>query len=338
MGSRRFGTAGVFLALALAFLLGAQASVAQQRAPFRGLPWGPPPAPADPLEPWSLENQPLSVPEPVSPETVQPGLALPRPPDPLSPRDPRLDVPPPASGLYGSDSTAADAIPVVLLRQILIDNPNQARQLRELFDAGVRWDAAKPLLALGDVPETTREYPLEDLADPILQEIDALPDSAWSSGHPWRGRTMFFQVLARAQRSRAALPSLGQGLSDQERARLSNLRPNLRKPVLSGLDNRDSGDADLVPVSIIKQEPPVYPEAATTDGEVTLVVYIGRQGDVTRIDVASSTDPIFEQPAIAAARTSVYTSATRNGVPEPGVIRLTYPFKVSTAPVAESQP
>jgi TonB family protein len=314
-------------------------TAAQQRgAPFRGLPWGPPPGPADPLEPWSLEQQPTVLPAPTPSSPPDVGLAVPTPGDSTSPRDARLDTPPDVGDLYGSDSTATDAIPVVRLRQILVENPHQARQLRELFDAGVPWAEARSLLKLGEVKEFQRQYALEDLALDLRAEVEALPDSAWSSGIAWRGRTMFFQVLSRALRSRSALPALGDGLSDQEKSRLAQLRPNLRQPQASGASNVPAEDEGLVQAAIVKQEPPIYPEAATIDGEVILVVSIGRQHDVTKVEVASSTDPIFEQPAIEAARRSEYRSATRNGIPEPGTIRLNYSFKVPTAPTSPESP
>jgi TonB family protein len=307
-------------------------------APFRGLPWGAPPAPADPLEPWSLEPQGLLPPQQEAP-AAETGVTLPTPVDPTSPRDPRFETPPELPDIYGSDSTATDATAVVRLRQIFIENPHQARQLRELFDAGMPWAEARPLLKLGQVQEYRREYALDDLALDMRTEVEALPDSAWSHGHPWRGRTMFFQVLGRAQRSRSALPALGEGLSDEERSRLSQLRPKLRQPDLSGANRAGvSEDDGLVQAVIVKQEPPVYPEAATTDGEVILVVHIGRQHDVSQVEVVSSTDPIFEQPAIEAARASEYRSATRNGIPEPGTIRLNYSFKVPTAPEQTGSP
>lgn len=316
--------------------LGVDPAAGQGRGPgpFRGLPWGAPAGPADPLEPWSLGER-AAVPVPsTTPE--RPGIALPVPTDPVTPRDPRLDQPPPA--IYGSDSTAVDAIPVVVLRHIYLESPHLARQLRELFDAGVHWADARTLLKLESVPEYVREYPLEDLAASMLQEVAALPDSAWSSGHPWRGRTMFYQVLARVQRSRAGLPQLGEGLGDSERGRLSQLGPRLRQPVLSGLDSDSANDEDYVKVALVKQEQAVYPPAATTDGAVVLDVYVGRQHDVVKIEVISSTDPVFEDAARQAARLSEYRSATRNGIPEPGTIRLEYPFQVPQDQSATGQP
>jgi TonB family protein len=309
--------------------------VAQQRDPARGLPWGAPPGPADPLEPWSLGAP-----------TVHPGLlaggaaakiALATPAAPPQVRDPRLDPAPDFLSFPGADSTAADATAVVVLQQILIDNPHHARQLRTLFDAGVTWDSARSLLKLGEVKEYRREYAVDDLAGDMAIEIAALPDSSWSSGHPWRGRTMFYRVLGRASRSRASLPALGQGLDANERARLAELRPKLREPVIQGTDNRQIDAEDFVEAVLAKQEPATFPEQATTDGEVTLVVHLGRLGDVSKVEVEDSTDAIFEQAAIDAARRSEYRSATRNGVPEPSTLRITYPFRVP-APVPIDQP
>ena len=323
----------VLLVLMAAIALGqAETAVAQARQAFRGLPWGAPPGPADPLEPWSLDPQVGVVPSP--PAAIVPGIVLPTPTDPLSPQDPRF-TPAPLPDILGADSLAADAIPIVVLRQILIGSPSHAVQLRDLFDAGVTWSDAQQLLNLRDFSEYRREYAMEDLSSQIREEVTALADSSWSYGHPWRGRTMFYQVLARANRSRAALPALGQGLDAQERARLANLRPQLRAPSSGGTDNRNANpDENVVNVVIVKQEPPVYPEDAFEDpiqyinGEVVLVVTIGRTGDVTNIEVDRSTSRVFEEPAKAAAQKSEYRPATRDGKPEPGTIRLNYTFTV----------
>jgi len=318
--------------------------VAQTRTAFRGLPWGVPPGPADPLEPWSLAPQVGII--PTSPEVIVPGIVLPVPTDPASPQDPRL-APDPTPQHHAADSLAADAIPVVLLRQILIDNPSHAVQLRDLFDAGVSWSDAQQLLKLHDFKEYTREYALEDLSSQIRLEVEALADSSWSFGHPWRGRTMFYQVLSRSNHSRAALPALGQGLNAQERSRLAALRPQLRQPAGGGVDNRaNNPDDGLVLVVIVKQEAPVYPEGAFDDpiefidGEVVLVVTIGRQGDVTKIEVDRSSNRLFEEAAREAAQKSEYRSAKRNGIPEPGIIRLNYTFTVPAIPIdsATGQP
>ena len=178
--------------------------------------------------------------------------------------------------------------------------------------------------------------PAVDLKGPV----EALADSSWSSGHPWRGRTMFYQVLTRANRSRATLPALGQGLNPEERSRLATLRPQLRQPASRGVDNRQGNlDDGLVQVVIVKQEAPVYPEGEFDDpiefidGEVVLIVTIGRQGDVTNIEVDRSSSRLFESAAREAAQKSEYRPATRNGTPEPGTIRLNYTFKVPVDPI-----
>ena len=339
-------TKQVPLLLAMILVLGigaAGTATAQSRAGFRGLPWGPPPGPADPLEQWSLSPQASIV--PTTPAVVAPGVVLPVPTDPQSPQDPRF-APTPVPDIRGADSLAADAIPVVMLQQILIANPNHALQLRDLFDAGVSWSEAQQLLKMHDFEEYLREYALEDLSTQIRQEVEALADSSWSSGHPWRGRTMFYQVLSRANRSRAALPELGQGLTAQERSKLASLRPQLRQPSSGGVDNRENPDSAVIQVVIIKQEAPVYPEDAFDDpiefidGEVVLIVSIGRQGDVTDIEVDRSSSRLFEDAAREAAQKSEYRSASRGGIPEPGTIRLNYTFKVPVVPTdpATGQP
>ena len=99
-------------------------------------------------------------------------------------------------------------------------------------------------------------------------------------------------------------------------------------------------------MAIVKQEAPVYPEGAFDDpiefidGEVVLIVSIGRQGDVTGIEVDRSSNRLFEDAAREAAQKSEYRPATRGGIPEPGTIRLNYTFKVPVAPTdpATGQP
>ena len=322
-----------FVCMALVSLLlslTAALALAQQRDLPRGLPWGAPPGPADPLEPWSLEPQGEVRQSNLGAGAVGAGVgvALPTPTLPTPTTDPRLDAPPDLTGILPADSTAVDATSVVLLQQILIENPHQARQLRDLFDAGVSWSSARPLLKLGTVQEYTREYALEDLAAEMALEIAALPDSTWSSEHPWRGRTMFFLVLARAERSRASLPALGAGLNSHERNRLVQLHPNLRQPVIKASGETSPSESDLVAAVLEKQEQPIFPEEANMDGEVTLLVFIGRQGDVTKVTVVESTSILFEKAAIEAAQRSVFRSATRNGVPEPSSLKITYPFRV----------
>jgi len=309
--------------------------VAQQRVAFRGLPWGAPPGPADPLEPWSLSPQ-STVPGFSPGAAAGAGVAIIPPSLPAA--DPGLETAPDVSGFLDADSSAVDATSVVVLQQILIENPHHARQLRDLFDAGVDWRSARQLLKLVNVQEYFREYAVEDLAAGMAAEVAALPDSSWSSGHPWRGRTMFYQVLARAQRSRASLPALGEGLDQSERARLAQLHPKLRQPVVTTTGEQAPGEDQLVTAVLERQEPATFPADATMDGEVKLLVFLGRQGDVTRITVEETTSTIFteaelfEKAAIEAAQRSVYRPATRNGIPEPSTVRITYPFRVPGQP------
>jgi TonB family protein len=182
-------------------------------------------------------------------------------------------------------------------------------------------------LGITDLVETKRAYAVDELEPGIRAQVESLPDSAWSAARSWRGRYAFFQVLGREERARSALPKLGEGLGDEERKRLAAALQSAARQVEAGARPAEPG---LEPATVLEQVPAEYPPAATGNGEVTLSVDVGRLGQVLGVRVESSTDPIFEGPAIEAARTSRYKAARRPpGIAEPGTVRLTYKF---TAP------
>jgi TonB family protein len=278
--------------------------------------------PADPLAPWPLEGV---APEPV--ETVLPSEVPQAPSDSLVPFPPELvTVPAPVD--------SSEIVPVVRFRQILVSDPDRVPLLEQLLQAGMSLEEAKQSLGITDVDERTRIYAVDELAPDIQAEIEALPDSGWSRGRPWRGRTAFFQVLERDERGRATLPVLGENLDAQERSHLaSSLRklPQQTQPAATGLD------ANLTPAAVVEQVAAEYPPTATESGEVTLVVEVGRLGEVQNVRVENSTDRIFEEPAITAARESKYRAADRDGFPEPGTVRLIYKFAAPQSPGAADE-
>jgi hypothetical protein len=267
------------------------------------------PAPADPLEPWSLEAAPATL--------VLPAAA---PFDSLGPLP--MDAPIVAP-------TDEAAIAIARCRYVMVSTPAAARQLSELLHAGVTFEAARTTLALDDVVDTTRDYAVEDLVVDIRAAIESLPDSAWTEPLAWRGRPMLVQVLSRQQRPRSTIPELGKALGPQEQERVAQLKSRLRAANAEALQ-REGDEPDAQPARVVDQAQPEYPTNATTDGTVTLIVEVGRLNEAYGIRVESASDPVFEEAAIAAARKSTYQAATRNGVVEPGTVRLTYRFQAPT--------
>jgi hypothetical protein len=265
------------------------------------------PEPADPLEPWTLEPRGFVPVAPfpsagASPDTT--ALLLP---------GATRSVP-----LPGDD----ELVLLIVCRQVLISQPERAELLQQLLQVGVPLQEATRTLGIVDFVEIVREYAIDEVHPDVRAQILALPDSAWSTARPWRGRFAFFQILGREVRARGTLPRLGEGLGDQERARLSRLQ---RLPDTPQTQAPQPGQ-DYEPAQVVEQKQPDYPPAATETGEVVLVVEVGRGNSVLGVTVESSTDPIFEGPAIDAARASTYRAAQRGQVPEPGTVRLTYRF------------
>ena len=279
------------------------------------------PEPTDPLEPWSLDPVPpaaavgsVPAPTPAAAPVILDSLAASAPP-----------TAPEATSAPG-DTTR---VLVVHCRQILVSNPERAAALEKLLRHGVSLDKATKSLGITDLVQNTRTYAIDDLGPEIRAEIESVPDSTWSRARPWRGRYALYQVVRREESPRSAVPKLGEGLDAQERSRLNARLQRAQQPTPAQTPQVDS---DFVPASVDQQAPAEYPAAATGNGEVAILVEVGRTGTPGDIRVDTSTDPVFEAPAINAARNSKYRAATRAGIPEPGTVRLVYKFEAPQNP------
>jgi len=279
------------------------------------------PEPADPLEQWSLDPVPAQTGTGIVP-------AVPVPVVPGAPEPSTVPAPAPESAGVSPETASGDAeqVLVVHCRQILVNDPHRAAALERMLRAGVPLEKAAKSLGIVDLVQSSRRYVIDELSPEVRAEIESVPDSTWSRARPWRGRYAFYQVLGREQRPRSAVPKLGEGLDAGERSRLASGLQRLPQPTAS---QPPAPDADFQPAVVEQQELAEYPAAATGSGEVTLVVDVGRTGAPLGVRVEASTDPIFEGPAIEAARRSRYRAAVRSGTTEPGTVRLTYKF---TAP------
>ncbi|MFQ5600777.1 MAG: energy transducer TonB [Candidatus Krumholzibacteriia bacterium] len=279
------------------------------------------PEPEDPLEPWSLE--PAARPGPLPPADT--GTT------PEAARDTTGALQPgPIPAAEAASPEKEESVLVVRLRQVLVSAPDRAERLEALLDLGVPFDEATAKLGITDVVESMREYAVDELHPQVRAQVEVLPDSGWSQGRVWRGRSVFFQVLAREERARSRVPKLGEGLDEAERRRLAGL---VRTPDRSRDRSQQGDEMNLQPASVVEQVAAEYPPGATESGEVTLLVEVGRLGQVLDVSVEKSTDSIFEGPAIDAARASSYRSARRGpGIAEPGSVRLTYKFTAPEGP------
>ncbi len=282
------------------------------------------PPPVNPLEQWTLGPAPApaavvptpsAVPQPAPADSLAPSLL-------------------PELGPVAADSLADEIVEVVRCRQLLVSGTERAALLGRMLQRGIPLNEATRQLGIVDHQETVREYALADLQPALRTQIETLPDSAWSDARSWRGRTAFVQVLSREQRARSTIPKLGKGLDDAARQRLARLQR---------LQQRDARqqqnlDPDVEPAAVTDQKQPEYPAAATGGGTVVLLVDVGRLGEVLDVRVESSTDPIFESPAIDAARRSRYSAARRPpGIAEPGTVRLTYRFQAPDQNTTQDQ-
>ncbi len=290
------------------FALGATVSQAQQPASLQtAKPWmGRVQPPADPLDPWPLEDAPrvggpATAPQPAPAESLAAGM-------PFEPMPVYID--------------STDIVVVVRCRQILIEDPQVVPELERLLHDGQSLEVATKRLGIQNVEESRREYALDELEAGIRAQIAALPDSGWSAPREWRGRTALFQVLERAERGRHTVPPLGMNLDDKDKSKLARLggRPE-------GQPQAQAADADFKPAAVLDQVQAVYPPQATEPGEVTIVVSVGRIGEILGARVERSTAAIFDAPALAAARGSRYSPAERAGFAEPGEVRLIYKFE-----------
>jgi len=270
---------------------------------------------ADPLEPWSLEPVPGQLPAipPPAPADTTGGRAA-------------AGAPPPAGGVQtpAVPADSSEVIAVVRLRAVLVGRADQAERLAELLRGGASLESAQRAVGGVKIDEKTRDLPLEELEPALRAEVEALEPGGWTGVRPWRGRSAFFQVVAKEDRRRSTIPKLGEGLDEQEQARLATLRHPM--PVRAPkLENTDAG-RDYQPAAVVTQQRAEYPSSATTAGEVTVEVQIGLADNVLDVRVVESTDRVFEPASTVAAQRSIYQSARRSGVPEQGTVRLKFQF------------
>jgi hypothetical protein len=291
----------------------------------------------DLLEPLSLEPARGNGPPPP---------VVPRPP-PAAPADTTggraaIGGPAPTPGPQLTPGTppapaAADSseqVTVVRLRAVLVGGVDQAQRLVEMLRDGAKLEAAQRALGGLEIDEMTRDMALEDLQPSLRAELEKMRKGGWTNARPWRERAAIFQLVSQETRRRSTLPKLGDGLDAQEQSRLASLHHPMPKRA-PRVDNADA-DQNLVPAAVVQQERPAYPTTATMSGDVTVEVKIGLLDDVVDAKVTSSTDPIFEAPALEAARHSTYHSARRSGVPETGTLRLTFRFVAPNAASGDS--
>jgi TonB family protein len=276
---------------------------------------------ADPLAPWTLE---AVVARPVA---TAPGSS------PMVPSDAPAETPP---ALEPERPPRGDEIPTVRCRQISLGSPDHARRLAALLQAGAALEDARRALGGVDLIERQRDYALEDLEPDLRAELESLPIGGWTRVRSWRGRSILVQVVSRAPRVRAALPALGEGLSDSERERLTTrFRLNAPPPPPPRGAERDD-QAALQPAAVIEQAKPEPPAGLEQGGEVEVLVEVGREGEPVDVRVKYASNPLLEASALEAARRSRYRAATRLGIPEPGTVTLTFRYAAPGAPEEQS--
>jgi TonB family protein len=270
---------------------------------------------ADLLEPWALEPRPGEVPMPVPP-------VLPVPPAADVPTDAEIGSPATEQPSPSPSPSDGVGVEIVRCRQLTIGQPARAERLAALLQSGADLETARRAVGGADIVERTREYVLDDLEPDIRAEIASLPEGGWSRVRTTRGRATIFQVVAKSRRDAATLPELGAGLGQEEQARLqATLKPR-PAPVRPVQDETRDAEA----AAVVTQVQPEYPQGATTSGEVTVLVRIGRADDVINAEVQSSTDPQFNDAALRAARRSTYRAARTDGIPSVSTVTVTFKF------------
>jgi len=61
----------------------------------------------------------------------------------------------------------------------------------------------------------------------------------------------------------------------------------------------------------LKRSSPVYPEKAEGEGEVYLLLHIGKNGEVKEATIFESSNPIFNKPALEAAKKFVFRKTNK---------------------------
>lgn len=100
---------------------------------------------------------------------------------------------------------------------------------------------------------------------------------------------------------------------------------------LGGLDIFDINDLENKPIAR-RQGAPRYPPAARRQGlqgRVTAEFIINEKGDVTRVTITYSSDPIFENTTIEAIRNWKFTPGEKDGRKVKTRARITIPFSIS---------
>ncbi len=70
------------------------------------------------------------------------------------------------------------------------------------------------------------------------------------------------------------------------------------------------------PPKLIQSAPPEYPSLARQmekSGTVTIAIVVGTDGKVSKADIVSSTNPIFNDAALKAVKRWVFSPAKKNG-------------------------
>jgi TonB family protein len=86
------------------------------------------------------------------------------------------------------------------------------------------------------------------------------------------------------------------------------------------------------PPEVIMTSVPEYPDLAKRiglDGSVTINVLVDKEGKVKKVLLMKSTDDVFIQPALDAAKKWVFTPAIMNGKPVPVWVAIPFRFRLS---------
>lgn len=274
---------------------------------------------ADRLAPWSLERRTAG---PAAPALPQPGPAEGDAPAALE------TAALPAAPAPQTAAPPAERVLVARCRQIWIGSPEHARRLAALLQAGAPFEDAQRGIEGLEIDVRVRDYAVDDLAPDIRSWIATAEDSAWSDVRSWRGRSVLLQVLSREVRGRDTLPALGLGLDEREREELAqSLRSPFQSQVPQAAQQQPQAPLpDFAAASVLNRVDPRPPENVLTGGVVTVLVEVGREGEVVDVRVQSSSNPVFEEAALLAARSSTYQAARRGGIPEAGTVTVTFLF------------
>ena len=284
----------------------------------------------DVLEPWSLENEPVTVPlappapTPV-PARVNPDTTAARPAAPPRSEPPAADS---DVGAGAPGSAGREQILVVRCRQLLVGHRLAAERLARLLRSGASLEEARKAIGSIDIDDRTRDYAVDDLQPELRAEVEKLPEGAWSGVRNWNGRAALFQVVSKQRRERRSIPELGAGLDTDEQSRMARVQRPVQAP-----PSRPVADetADTEGAEVVNQVTPQYPEDAMAAGAVTVLVTVGRSDEVISVDIETSSDPVFNRAAQDAAHRSTYRAQRQGGTPVGGSVRVTFQFPAPQA-------